>query len=129
MTEKRNKRKLTITIDPNLFDMLDEYCTTNNVHKTELISLLLLKFFDEINFTENREKVFYTALFPQITPKNARPSDILAIPELLKIFEYLTLKYLAKVDPSKTKIVGKINRSHLMQADDGRWFLINSKVE
>ena len=102
--DKRYKRALNLTIDPNLFNMLDEYCKTNNVFKNELVTLLLLKFFDYVNYGEDKKEVYFNALFPSLNSKNAMESDTLKIPELFEIYEYLMIKYLLRKDPSEAKI-------------------------
>ncbi|MBF2056266.1 MAG: hypothetical protein IGQ45_03385 [Cyanobacterium sp. T60_A2020_053] len=104
---KRGKRRsVNLSLHPKLYDALDLYCKENNVLKTELISLLLLKYFSQVEINQEVKSLLHQVdsedLLSKYSPLN---SQTLSIPELSEIWFSLIEKGFSGIPSSVVRLL------------------------
>lgn len=109
-TQKKNnrtKKPINIYLNPKLYEALNIYCQDNTVLKTELVALLLMKFFNDVERLSPEVKALINDVNGEDLLSKFSPykSETLNIPELFEIWEKIVIKEFGNIPSSMMRLL------------------------
>jgi hypothetical protein len=103
----RTKKPVNIYLNPKLYEALNLYCQDNNVLKTELVALLLMKFFNDVERLSNEVKTLINDVNGEDLLSKFSPykSETLNVPELFDIWEKIVIQEFGNVPSSMIRLL------------------------
>lgn len=103
----RTKKQINIYLNPKLYDALDIYCQENNVLKTELVALLLMKFFNDVERLSPTVKSLINDVNGEDLLSKFSPykSETLDVPELFDIWANIAVKEFGNIPSSMIRLL------------------------
>jgi hypothetical protein len=103
----RTKKPINVYLNPKLYEALDLYCQENNVLKTELVALLLMKFFNDVERLSPEVKSLINDVNGEDLLSKFSPykSETLNVPELFEIWENIVIKEFGNIPSSMIRLL------------------------
>ena len=103
----RTKKPVNIYLNPKLYEALNLYCQDNNVLKTELVALLLMKFFNDVERLSTEVKTLINDVNGEDLLSKFSPykSETLSVPELFDIWEKIVIQEFGNIPSSMIRFL------------------------